>query len=290
MNSIENRPNWTKAASLAESCAIEVGARIATYISENRENQIHFKGDIDITTEVDLWSERTIRARLTAEFPEALFIGEESSNELLSASGRSIEQLVLGSALTWVIDPIDGTNNFSNHIPHVAISIALLEYGIPKVAIAYDPVREEMFKAILGQGATLNGKKCVPSDKSKLIESICGISFPVDRTRRWDFYWSTLEPLVLNCRTARVLGSGVLNLCWTACGRLDGLVEHNLKIWDVAAAVLIAQEAGCIVANSDTNEIEEKNLPIDLFKSCLVVSGPKLFNPLYEMISKNRRV
>ena len=172
MNSPQKTVDWTKAASLAEFCALQVGTRIATYISENRENQIHFKGDIDITTEVDLWSERTIRASLTAEFPEALFIGEESSSELLKTTGSTLEKLVMSSPLTWVIDPIDGTNNFSNHIPHVAVSIALLEYGIPKVGIAFDPVRHEMFRAIYGEGTTLNGIKCKPSDKSKLIDSI----------------------------------------------------------------------------------------------------------------------
>jgi len=285
-----NPIDWAKAANLAESAALEVGARIATHISENKAHEITFKGEIDITTEVDLWSERTIRMRLEKEFPEALFIGEESSAELLKQKQTSIEELVNNSRLAWIIDPIDGTNNFSNHIPHVAVSIALLEYGVPKVGIAYDPVRKEMFRAIQGQGTTLNGKTCAPSTKNKLIDAICGVSFPVDRAKRWDFYWSALEPLVLNCRTARVLGSGVLNICWTACGRLDGVVEHNLKIWDLAAAVLIAQEAGCSVANSDTNEIDEKNQPVNLFKRCLVVSGPNLFEPLYKMVSDSRKV
>jgi myo-inositol-1(or 4)-monophosphatase len=281
--------NLSQAADLAEQAALEVGSRIATYIAEWRENTIHYKGEIDIATDVDLWSERKIRAQLIGAHPTALFVGEESIGEL-SKSGRPLKEVIKEAELCWVVDPIDGTNNFSNHIPHVAVSIALLINGVPQVGVVYDPVRKEMFRAILGQGTTLNGEKCFPSKRSRLIDAICGISFPVDRVVNWSFYWTALEAVVLNTRTARVLGSGVTNLCWTACGRLDGLVEHNLKIWDVAAGVLIAQEAGCIVANSDTDQISEKELPLDLFKSCLVVAGPDLFEPLYRTVTENRKI
>lgn len=284
---MNNEIDLSRALRVAEGAAVRVGEQIAAAIFCARENEISYKSAIDIVTDLDVWSEKEISETLLKEFPGTTLIGEESSRALEQQSGRSIKELS-AEGIVWAIDPIDGTNNFSNHIPHVAISIGLLINGERKMGVAYDPVRKELFSAIKGSGATLNGEKISPSTNTEVNRSIIGISFPVDRCGRWDWYWKSLEPVVLEARTARVLGSGVLNFCWIADGRLDGIVEHNLKLWDIAAASLIAEEAGCKLANADS--VEDSIVKLDLFKSSFVASGPGLFNELMELVLVPRKL
>ena len=286
---IYTKQDLIKAVGIATKAVRGVASRLSDAIRNKRENEIHFKGEIDIQTDLDLWSEQTLSMTFKEAYPSAVIIGEESFAALVEGEKRSLQETLKTTELAWVIDPIDGTNNFSNHIPHIAISVALLSFGKPLVGVVLDPVRDELYCATEGGGATLNGQRISPSSRETLKSAICGISFPVDREGSWEYYWSALEPVVLSCRTARVLGSGVLNLCWTAGGRLDGLVEHNLKIWDVAAGYLIAKEAGCSVGNCDTKDVTERSEPVDLFKRSLVVSGPKLFSPLCNLVQASRK-
>ena len=230
-----------KARGLAESAARLVGARLREHFhGEHAEPTISYKGITDIVTEVDVWSEEKICQCIQATFPEHSIIGEETSSQL------SQEELhaIISSRICWLVDPIDGTANFANRLPHFGVSIALADRGVPLAGVVYDPILDELFHAVRGQGAFRNGEPISVGRKEKLIECVVSTGFPSDRRTRWHDYRPVVNSLVLSCRTVRSLGSATLDACWVACGRLDAQFQFRLRPWDVAAASLIVEEAG----------------------------------------------
>ncbi len=230
-----------RARALAESAARLVGARLREHFrGDHEELEISYKGVSDIVTEVDLWSEEKISQCIQAMFPDHCIIGEETSSQL------SYEEIasVIQNRVCWLVDPIDGTSNFANGLPHFGVSIALVDHGVPLCGVVYDPIMDELFSAIRGQGAFLNLNPIVPGKKEKLIECVVATGFPSDRRSRWQDYRPVVNSLVLSCRTVRSLGSATLDACWVACGRLDAQFQFRLRPWDVAAASLIVEEAG----------------------------------------------
>lgn len=232
-----------KAQALAENCARIVGARLREYyLGEHAEPEISYKGVTDIVTEVDLWSEEKISQCIQTVFPEHCIIGEETSSQLSNEELSSI----INKRVCWLVDPIDGTANFANRLPHFGVSIALSDHGVPICGVVYDPILDELFGAIRGQGAFRNGEAISCGTKDKLVECVVSTGFPSDRRTRWQDYRPAVSNLVLSCRTVRSLGSATLDACWVACGRLDAQFQFRLKPWDVAAASLIVEEAGGI--------------------------------------------
>ncbi len=196
------------------------------------------KGPIDLVTEADLASEKNIIETIRSRFPDHEILAEESG---LNKTGNSTCQ--------WIVDPLDGTTNFAHQIPVFAVSIAFAVNNVIKVGVVLNPVSGELFTAVHGQGATLNGKRISVSEEKNISESLLVTGFPYDVKQILDPVMLRFKQCVAASRGIRRLGSAALDLCFVACGRFEGFWEENLKPWDTAAGWLIAQEAGAMVTD-----------------------------------------
>ena len=159
-------------------------------------------------------------------------------------------------------DPIDGTTNFVKGIGHCAISMALRHNGKTEVAVVFDPMMDEMFTAARGEGAFLNGRRIRVSSADSLDGSIIGTAFPTRHRDRMNAYLEIFTRLINNCADIRRMGSASLDLCYVACGRLDGYLEQGLKEWDFAAGELILREAGGLATDflGEPNYVKSGNI------------------------------
>jgi myo-inositol-1(or 4)-monophosphatase len=196
------------------------------------------KGRNDFVTEVDRQAEREIIHTLQKAYPNHAFMGEES--------GR---QGPPRSDFVWVIDPLDGTTNFIHGFPHFCVSIGMLYRGRFDKAIIYDPLRQELFTASRGGGATLNNRRIRVTKQNVLKGALLGTGFPFKDQRYVDPYLGMLKDLMKDTAGIRRAGSAALDLAYVAAGRLDGFWEMGLKKWDIAAGILLIQEAGGIVTD-----------------------------------------
>ncbi len=200
------------------------------------------KGSIDLVTEVDLECERMCRAILAERFADHDVLGEELSPEGPAA---------LRSRHRWVYDPLDGTTNYAHGLPIYCSSLALEVDGKATVAAIYDPTRQELFTAELGQGAFLNGARLHVSSADQLIDALLVTGFPYDVHLQSEDLVGQFGAFLATARAVRRLGSAALDLCYVAAGRFDGFWEQHLKPWDVAAGALIVTEAGGTVTGMD---------------------------------------
>lgn len=194
--------------------------------------QIQKKGLRDLVTDADLASEREIVQTIRATYPDHAVIAEESGTSVGISDYR------------WVVDPLDGTVNFAHRLPFFAVSIALEREQNPLVAVVLNPVSGELFSAMLGKGARLNGNPIQVSDKTLMSESLLATGFPYDLEPGFDVLTARFRRCLKRARGIRRLGSAALDLCFVACGRFDGFWEQHLKPWDMAAGILIVREAG----------------------------------------------
>jgi myo-inositol-1(or 4)-monophosphatase len=198
-----------------------------------RSKSIDYKGAIDLVTTVDRESERKIVELLRDRFPNHSILAEEETN---------LEKY--DSAYRWIVDPLDGTTNFAHGYPQFCVSIALERSGQVLLGLVYDPLRGECFRAVKGQGATLNGTPIATSSTNELDKALLATGFPYDHRENADFYLSYFKAFMTRCQGIRRGGSAALDLSYVACGRLDGFWEMKLKPWDTAAGALIVSEAG----------------------------------------------
>jgi myo-inositol-1(or 4)-monophosphatase len=197
----------------------------------------HKRSIIDLVTEMDQRSERFIVERLLGTFPDHGVLAEESGE----IRGRS--------EYRWVIDPLDGTTNYAHGLPIFAVSVALECAGAVELGVAYDPARDECFVAERGHGATLDSEPIRVSSVPSLDGSLLVTGFPYDIRTTTETNLPEYAALSVRAQAVRRLGSAVLDLCYVACGRLDGFWELTLGPWDMAAGGLIVQEAGGLVTN-----------------------------------------
>jgi myo-inositol-1(or 4)-monophosphatase len=210
-------------------------ARSAGEIVRNNWQQprsIEYKGPIDLVTSVDKEMQRSMVEVLRQHFPEHAILAEEEA-EITGAAND----------YRWIIDPLDGTTNFAHNYPQVSISIALEFRAEAILGLVYDPLRRECFRAVKGQGATLNGAAVRISAIPELDKALLGTGFPYDRRDNADFYLKFFRAFLTRCQGIRRTGSAALDLCYVASGRLDGFWELKLKPWDIAAGALIVAEA-----------------------------------------------
>ena len=212
--------------------AIRAALASGKMLSEYAELHVDKKAANDYVTDADKASENLIKGILLTACPEDAFLGEESGT-----TGDESQGL-------WVVDPIDGTTNFIRKLPPYTISIAYVKDGQPRAAAVYAPLTNEMFSAYEGGGAFLNGESIHVSETSDPSECILGISFahrhPVEAKKMFQL----IPRMAAQVNDMRRLGSAAYDLCSVACGRYDAFIERKLYIYDIAAGVLIAREAG----------------------------------------------
>jgi myo-inositol-1(or 4)-monophosphatase len=202
--------------------------------------QVSNKGDIDLVTEADLAAERFIIERIGSYHPRHAILAEESGQ-----SGHTEKER---NEYRWIIDPLDGTTNYAHGYPAFCVSIALEHKGKIELGIVYDPMRDEMFATERGEGATLNGRRIRVSETDDLNRALLCTGFPYN-VRELGEFARHFTDFIMHAQAVRRDGTAALDLAYVACGRFDGFWEEGLRPWDVAAGVLLIEEAGGRVSN-----------------------------------------
>lgn len=210
------------------------------YEQAPHETEIAQKGMNDYVTSVDKAAEAAIIEVIRKSYPDHAIVGEESG--VLEGANNDVQ---------WVIDPLDGTTNFIKRFPHFAVSIGIRVNGRTEVGVVYDPIRNELFTAVRGEGTKLNEFRLrIDNERRDLDGAVIATGFPFKASRHHNAHLNMIEALMNNgVADFRRTGSAALDLCYVAAGRVDGYFEIGLKPWDCAAGDLIAREAGALVTN-----------------------------------------
>ncbi|MBW1729442.1 MAG: inositol monophosphatase [Deltaproteobacteria bacterium] len=254
---------WEKELTVASEAAKKAGKILNETFG--RVHHIMKKGEIDLVTEADLNSEKAILTVLSEAFPKDNILSEETGNQ---------DHL---SQRTWLVDPLDGTTNFAHGFPFYCVSIALEVDQELMVGVVYNPYMNELFQAIRGQGATLNGKPIHTSQTSSISEALLGTGFPYDIHQRSEGVLDLFRRMVLVAQGVRRAGSAALDLCYVAAGRLDGFWEQSLKPWDTAAGCVILLEAGGRLSTYNGGAY-------DPYKNTIVGSNPFIYDEMMHII------
>ena len=230
-------------AAAAGRVAVEAGQLLTTHLGKPKRVETK-RSAIDLVTDVDRASELLIYRRLHRLFPDHGFYGEEHQHLRRDAPSR------------WIVDPIDGTNNFVHGFPFFGVSIALEQRRAMVVGIIYDPVRRELFVATKGGGAFLNGRRIHVSPTRQLAQSLLSTGFSSTFLTDAQPYLRWFEAFQRQSHGVRRLGSTVLSLAAIASGRLEGFYEQDLWPWDIAAGMLLVQEAGGRVSNFEGRAVQ----------------------------------
>ncbi len=220
---------------VAVAAARQAGAVLKDGLS--RPIEASLKGRREVVTTMDRASEELILRSIREAYPDDLIVAEESAPE----PGESDR--------VWIVDPLDGTNNYAHRYPFFSIAIAVEELGQVASGVVYDPLRDELFVAERGRGATLNGAEIRVTSAGDLDEALVATGFPYDRSDATENNLANLNRFILAVRGIRRGGSAELDLAYVAAGRLDGFWEGGLKMWDVSAGGIIVREAAGTVTN-----------------------------------------
>jgi myo-inositol-1(or 4)-monophosphatase len=261
--------SWENERKIAVQAAISAGEIIKRGWEDNN-HKYSFKSETEIVTEYDIEVEREIIRLLSKAFPHYSFVTEEKSISESKANKR------------WIIDPIDGTTNFFKGYPLLATSIALESSGEIVLGIVYNPIFNELFIAEKGKGATLNNKHIHVSDVDQLGNSLLGTGFPYETFDKRSDNMEEWKEFFSHALSVRCGGCASLDLCFVACGRLDGYWEGGLSAWDIAGGILIASEAGAIVTDLD-------GLYCNWYKGNIVAAGPKLSPEILHVLRSIRK-
>jgi myo-inositol-1(or 4)-monophosphatase len=222
------------------------------------------KGRADLVTEADFASQEAVRKAIAEVYPDHDLIGEE---------GPPASDAAERAEYRWIVDPLDGTTNFVHGVPHYAVSLALERRGKLLAAAVFDPVNDECFTAAAGGGAMLNGRPIHTSNVDRLGDALAAVGFPpsVDRDSP-DLI--VFLAAIGRCQAIRRTGSAALNLCYLAAGRFDVFWSYATRIWDVAAGILVVQEAGGALSAFDGG-------PFDLEEARFLAAANR---PLHEQL------
>lgn len=232
--------------------AAEDAARLAGQILRSWSSRftVREKSRSNLVTEADLASQTAIVDLLRSRFPQHGFLGEEDLGHDQPATDYR-----------WIIDPLDGTTNYVHGFPYYAVSIGLEQHGEMIAGVVFDPVRDELFSAAKGSGASLNRRKLKCSEIATLDQALVIASLPVG-TSAADLAVKRFLNVVPHAQSVQRTGSAALNLAYLAAGRLDAFWSTSLKPWDMAAGVLLVNEAGGQITqiNGDLFQLEYPNL------------------------------
>jgi myo-inositol-1(or 4)-monophosphatase len=244
-------------------------ARLAGALQKERlwsDLEISFKGEIDLVTEVDRRCEELVVGHLRAAFPDHNFLAEEDSYQIGS------------SPYKWIIDPLDGTTNFAHGFPWFCVSIALEHEGEVLLGVIYHCMMDELFSAVKGGGAFLNGSRIGVSSREPIRRSLLATGFPYDVARDNENNFGNFINFQLAARGVRRAGAAALDLAYVAAGRLEGYWECKLKPWDVAAGSLLVVEAGGRVTN-------HAGLPFSVYDHRILASNGAIHQEMLQVLS-----
>lgn len=250
---------------IAIQAARTAGRIIVRFVDRIDAIDVSEKNRNDFVTEVDYLAEQEIIETIHKMYPDHAILAEESGH--IGSNEDSI----------WIIDPLDGTTNFIHGFPQFSVSIAYRYRGRLEVGVIYDPLRQELYTATRGEGAQLNNRKIRVSQCKKLNASLIGTGFPYKKNHHFKSYLNTFEAIFPETAGVRRAGSAALDLAYVAAGRLDGFWEISLKEWDMAAGILLVQEAGGLVGDfhGENHYMDSGNL---------VAANPKIYKALLGMI------
>ncbi len=229
--------------------------------------RIDQKGKNDFASEVDRAAEREIINIIRTAYPDHAILAEESGQHE-------------GNDYVWVIDPLDGTTNFLHGFPQYAVSIAMKHKGRLEVAAIYDPLRDELFTARRGGGAMLNNRRLRVTNQNSMKGALIGTGFPFKTDLHLDAYVDMFKAISMQAAGIRRAGAAALDLAYVAAGRLDGFWEIGIMEWDMAAGILLIQEAGGVVTDFSFNDNY-------LASGNVIAASPKMHQLLYKLIQPN---
>lgn len=249
-----------------------ISRKVGAFLLEERKNfnrkNVEHKGRNNLVSYVDEEAEKRFVSALSELLPDAGFIAEEGT-------GQAVED-----GVNWVIDPLDGTTNYIHNIPFYCSSVALIQDGKPLLGVVYDPIHDELFSAVRGKQALLNDEPISVSRVTDLQEMLMATGFPYNSKNLLAANLMTIEDLCKKSRGIRRLGSAALDLCYVACGRIDGMYEYGLSPWDVAAGVCIVEQAG-----GKTNDFEENDDP--LFNEQVIAASRDAYKALLPVVQSH---
>ncbi len=264
-NSLKNETT-EKLLEAAKEAAYEAGEIQLSYMGKNKEISSKSYAN-DLVTIADKQSEEKIISIISTYFPDHDILGEET--------GCHREN---NSEYLWIIDPLDGTTNFAHNFPHFAVSIGLVKNGKIILGVVLDPFKNELFWAAEGSGAFLNSDEIKVSKIEKLEDSLLATGFAPMEEEVLGENIEYFKQFMFKAQAIRRPGSAALDICYVACGRLDGFWEMKLQPWDITAGVCIAREAGGNVTNFYSDEF-------DIYKKSIIVSNGVLHKPMKEIIA-----
>ena len=249
----------------AVAAAREAGQILLRYFGIKMDARM--KSFANLVTDVDVAAERCIAAMISEVFPDHAIWGEEEQ-----AGDRNAEYL-------WVVDPLDGTTNYTHKIPHFAVSIALLHHGQPKMGIVWNPVREDLYAARLGGGAYHNGRRLHVNSEATLDQSLIGTGFYYDRGAMMEATLGAIgDCFRQNIHGIRRFGAASLDLAHVADGLYGAFFEYQLAPWDYAAGQLLVTEAGGRVTDCSGN-------PLAMRESTILASNGLLHDQMLSIVS-----
>lgn len=249
--------------------AVKAARRAGAIINRAAQNldalTVQNKQDNDYVSEVDRAAEQEIISILLSAYPNHAILAEESGTQ-----GESEFQ--------WIIDPLDGTTNYLHGFQQYGVSIALAHKGVLTHAVIFDPARNDLFTASKGGGAFLNDRRLRVSKRIYLKEALIGTGFPYRDFTNLDAYMAMFKEMLQKTSGVRRPGAACLDLAYVAAGRLDGFWEFGLNPWDIAAGILLVQEAGGLVGDfrGEQNYMQSGDV---------LAGNPKIFSQLLQLIA-----
>lgn len=216
---------------IATKAVREASKIMLRYYDQLDTLEVSEKSRNDFVTQVDKVAEEIIVEVIRASYPNHSIIGEEGTQ-------------ISNGEFVWVVDPLDGTNNFIHGFPHFCISLAVKKGAEIIIGVIYDPIRQELFTAAKGEGAQLNNRRIRVSGTAKMQQALIGTGFPFRDQVHYKDYLKGFEAILPESSDVRRAGSAALDLAYVAAGRLDGFWEYGLQQWDIAAGALMIKEAG----------------------------------------------
>ena len=251
---------------IAVRAARSAGNVISRYADQVDTLTVSNKAPNDYVSEVDKRAEQEIIQVIRKSYPDHAILAEESGAQA-------------GNDYQWIIDPLDGTTNYLYGFPQFSVSIAVRHKGRLDQAVVYDPMRDELFTASRGGGAQLNGRRLRVTNRKSLAGALLGTGIPFRQSQeKWfDAYLAMMKALLPDSAGIRRAGSAALDLAYVAAGRLDGFWELDLNIWDMAAGVLLVEEAGGLVSGIGGN-------PDHLETGHVICANPRVFKAMLQKI------